>query len=77
MHFPDFDYYIYSGGGTARERFMEQFIRLFPAEAGGIRRFFDTLVKINDAGRLCHLSRHRAAGYRADSFQMSRRWSGI
>jgi len=27
---------------------MEQFIRLFPAEAGGIRRFFDTLVKIND-----------------------------
>ncbi len=48
VHFPDFDYYIYSGGGTARERFMEQFIRFFPAEAGGIRRFFNTLVKIND-----------------------------
>ena len=48
VHFPDFDYYIYSGGGTARERFMEQFIRFFPAEAGGIRRFFNTLVKINE-----------------------------
>ena len=48
VHFPDFNYYIYSGGGTARERFMEQFIKLFPAEAGGIRRFFDTLVKINE-----------------------------
>jgi phytoene dehydrogenase-like protein len=48
VHFPDFNYYIYSGGGSARERFMEQFIRLFPAEAGGIRRFFDALVKINE-----------------------------
>ena len=27
---------------------MEQFIKLFPSEAVGIRRFFDTLVKIND-----------------------------
>jgi phytoene dehydrogenase-like protein len=48
VHFPDFNYYIYSGGGTARERFMEQFIQLFPAEARGIRRFFDTLVAINE-----------------------------
>ncbi len=48
VHFPDFDYYIYSGGGDARERFMEQFIRLFPAEAGGIRRFFTTLAAINE-----------------------------
>lgn len=48
VHFPDFNYYIYSGGGTARERFMEQFINLFPAEAGGIRRFFNTLATINE-----------------------------
>jgi len=48
VHFPDFSYYIYSGGGDARERFMEQFFKLFPGEVDGIRRFFDTLVKIND-----------------------------
>jgi prolycopene isomerase len=48
VHFPDFNYYIYSGGGTARERFIEQFVKLFPAEAFGIRRFFNTLVKINE-----------------------------
>jgi prolycopene isomerase len=48
VHFPDFNYYIYSGSGTARERFMEQFINLFPAEAAGIRRFFNTLVAINE-----------------------------
>ena len=47
VHFPDFTYNIYSGGGDARERFMEQFIKLFPSEAAGIRRFFDTLVHIN------------------------------
>ncbi len=48
VHFPDFSYYIYSGGGDARERFMEQFFRLFPSERDGIRGFFDTLVKINE-----------------------------
>jgi len=48
VHFPDFNYYIYSGGGAARERFMEQFIKLFPAEADGIRRFFKTLTTINE-----------------------------
>jgi prolycopene isomerase len=48
VHFPDFNYYIYSGGGTARERFMAQFIKLFPGEEQGIRRFFDTLVKMNE-----------------------------
>ncbi len=48
VHFPDFDYRIYSGGGDARERFMEQFIKLFPGEAGGIRRFFNALVKMNE-----------------------------
>lgn len=48
VHFPDFDYYIYSGGGDARERFIEQFLRLFPSEATGIRRFFDTLAAINE-----------------------------
>jgi prolycopene isomerase len=47
VHFPDFDYYIYSGGGDARQRFMEQFIKLFSGEANGIRRFFKTLGKIN------------------------------
>ena len=48
VHFPDFNYYIYSGGGDARERFMEQFIQLFPGEANGIRSFFDILVKLNE-----------------------------
>lgn len=48
VHFPDFNYYIYSGGGDARERFMDQFIQLFPGEADGIRRFFDILVTLND-----------------------------
>ncbi len=48
VHFPDFDYYIYSGGADARERFMEQFIKLFPGERSGIKGFFDALVKINE-----------------------------
>jgi prolycopene isomerase len=48
VHFPDFNYYIYSGSGDARERFMDQFIQLFPGEADGIRRFFDILVKLNE-----------------------------
>ncbi len=47
VHFPDFNYYIYSGGGNARERFMDQFIKLFPSEASGIKGFFDALVKLN------------------------------
>ena len=46
VHFPDFNYYIYSGGGDARERFMEQFIKLFPGEANGIRILFVILVKL-------------------------------
>lgn len=47
VHFPDFNYYIYSGGDDARERFIEQLISLFPSEAQGIRGFFNTLVKLN------------------------------
>lgn len=47
VHFPDFNYCIYSGDPSARERLMQQFIRLFPGEARGIRRFFAALLKIN------------------------------
>jgi prolycopene isomerase len=46
VHMPDFDYYMYTGGEEARQRFIEQLIRLFPHEKGGISAFFNTLVKI-------------------------------
>lgn len=46
VHLPDFNYYIYSGGVEARQRFIEQIINLFPHEASGIKAFFKTLVKI-------------------------------
>ena len=46
VHLPDFDYYIYSGGEDARQRFIEQIIKLFPHETRGIRAFFDKLVKL-------------------------------
>jgi prolycopene isomerase len=46
VHMPDFNYYMYTGGEEARQRFMEQIIRLFPHEKDGISAFFSTLVKI-------------------------------
>lgn len=46
VHLPDFDYYLYSGGEHARAQLIEQLIRLFPHEAGGIKSFFAKLVKI-------------------------------
>jgi prolycopene isomerase len=48
VHFPDFDYKMYSGGPDARKRFVDQLIGLFPHEEQGIRGFFETLVKIYD-----------------------------
>jgi len=46
VHLPDFNYYLYSGGEEARQRLIEQLIKLFPHEANGLKGFFDTLVKI-------------------------------
>ncbi len=46
IHLPDFDYYLYSGGEEARQRLIEQLIKLFPHEANGIRGYFDKLAKI-------------------------------
>ena len=46
VHLPDFDYYLYSGGEGARQRLIEQLVKLFPHEANGIRAYFDKLAKI-------------------------------
>ena len=48
VHLPDFDYYIHSGGEEARQKFIEQIIKLFPHETKGINAFFDKLVKFYD-----------------------------
>jgi prolycopene isomerase len=46
VHLPDFDYFLYSGGEEARQKLIEQLIKLFPHEEKGIRAFFDKLVAI-------------------------------
>jgi phytoene dehydrogenase-like protein len=46
VHFPDFNYYLYSGGVEARGRLIEQIVGLFPHEADGIKAFFKTLVRL-------------------------------
>jgi phytoene dehydrogenase-like protein len=46
VHLPDFNYYLYSGGEEARQRLIEQLIKIFPHETNGIKAFFDKLVKI-------------------------------
>ena len=46
VHFPDLDYLMFSGGGDARERFIEQLVGMFPHERSGINSFFSTLVKL-------------------------------
>ncbi|MCX8044432.1 MAG: NAD(P)/FAD-dependent oxidoreductase [Desulfobacterota bacterium] len=48
VHFPDFDYYIFSGDTDARNRTMDQFLKRFPAEANGIKKFFAELARINE-----------------------------
>jgi len=48
VHFPDFDYKMYSGSDEARKRFVEKVISLFPQEKQGITDFFATLEKIYD-----------------------------
>jgi len=45
VHLPDFDYYIHSGGEEARQKFIEQLLKLFPHETKGIHAFFDKLEK--------------------------------
>jgi prolycopene isomerase len=46
VHLPDFDYYLYSGGEHSRQRLIEQWIKLFPHEANGIKAYFNKLVQI-------------------------------
>ena len=41
VHLPDFDYLLYSGGEEARQKLIEQLIKLFPHEEKGIRAFFE------------------------------------
>lgn len=47
VHFPDFDYYIYSGDEHALDRTIEQLLRFFPSEEAGIKKFFAILSRIN------------------------------
>ena len=46
VHLPDFDYLLYSGGEEARQKLIEQLIKLFPHEEKGIRAFFGKLLTV-------------------------------
>lgn len=48
IHLPDFDYYLYSGDDRAKDRLIEDLCRIFPHEKAGLKKFFETLVRIND-----------------------------